>query len=241
MFENTIAKTIDTSNSPHSGLIAIAALGGFALVIGFFFYLIARQKKAMAALAQQKGWQTLGTDDATLGNYVPTYLRNNPDSAGHKYQMAYQAQGIVFFRYDDSIRSHNITDNTNTQLQVVSYAIAALGLSQAFGQILILHHSRLNNYGLHNGLQKFNLEGDFGKYFDVYAPQGSSIETLSFLTPDVMAYLIDLGQHSHWSIEINGNLVIVEGDANLISPSKIANLLDYAGELQQKLSRKPIV
>ncbi|MDB5170312.1 MAG: putative rane protein [Candidatus Saccharibacteria bacterium] len=246
---NTFAKTLDTTNSPLSGLTVIALLGGFAALFGLVFYIAARQKKAMAVAAAKNGWQALATDDTTLGDYVPSYLRNRPDSVGHSYQMAYnvQAQGIVFFRYDDSVRAINgvnnrlltTTDNQSMVQQMV-YAIAAFRVPQSFGQVLVLNHSRFGSIAPPAGLQKFTLEGDFSEHFDVYAPQGSAPETLSVLTPDVMAYLLDLGQRSHWNIEINGSLVTVEGDANLISPTKISNLLDYARALQQKLATKPI-
>lgn len=231
-------------------IAVIASLVVFGAVVGLIFYLNARQNKAMAAVAQKNGWQAVGLDDASLGNYVPSYLRNKSDSVSHKYRMGYQAQvdgnPVVFFRYEDTIRINNginsgaftTTDNQQDE-QIIPYAIAAFGVPQRFGQILILHHSRLGNLGLHKGLQKFTLEGDFNQYFDVYAPEGSSIETLSVLTPDVMAYLIDLGQKYHWNIEINGNLIIIEGDANLISPKKIADLLEYVKALRQKLASKP--
>lgn len=231
-------------------IATIAFLVVFVAVVGIIFYLNARQNKAMETIAQKNGWQPVGLDDASLGNYVPSYLRSKPDSTNHKYRMAYQAQidgqSIVFFRYEETIRKTNGFNNNDVtgtsspeQFHDISYAIGAFGVPRTFGQILILHHGRLDNVGLHNGLQKFTLEGDFNQYFDVYAPQGSSIETLSVLTPDVMAYLIDLGQKYHWNIEINGNLVIVEGDADLISPDKISILLDYSKSLRQKLAAKP--
>lgn len=241
--QHIIGKTIDASNSPHSGLIAIGALGGFALLFGLVFYIVARQKKAMAAVAQKNSWQALNTDDNTLVNYVPSYLRNNPESIGHKYEMAYKAQvngqDIVFFRYDDEVRAHELNDPSANHQSASS--IAAFEVQQTFGTLLVLHHSRLSNFGLHPELQKFNLEGDFNQYFDVYAPQGSAPETLSVLTPDVMAFLIDQGQRSHWNVQINGHMVSIEGDADLISPSKVSDLLNYAAALRQKLAEKPLV
>lgn len=249
MVKNIFAKTLNTTNSPHSGLIAIAALLGFGLVVGLIFYIQARQKKAVADVAKKQGWQTLPTDDATLNGYVPSYLRNKSNSIGHKYEMAYQAQvdgqNVIIFRYDDTERVISIsnilhTPGNQTPDQVISYAIAAFTVPQSFGHVLIIHHSKLGNLGQFTNLEKFNLEGDFGKYFDVYGPQGSSVETLSLLTPDVMAYLIDLGQRYHWSIEINNNLVIVDGDADLISSRRLPDLLRYVSSLRQKLFTKPI-
>jgi hypothetical protein len=249
----TLYAAADSSESSSGGLLlGVAFLVVFVAVAGLIYYLNARQNKKMAQFAQQQGWQAMGTDDATLGNYVPTYLRNKQGSSGHEYRMAYQAQdngqSLVFFRYEDIEARQGtggMTDLADSAQQRkerrIPYSITAFGVPQQFGYMLLFHHSRVDNYGLHSGLQKFTLEGDFGKYFDVYAPQGSSIETLSLLTPDVMAYLIDLGQKYHWNIEINGSLVIIEGDGNLISPDKVSILLDYAKALRQKLITKPIV
>ena len=41
------------------------------------------------------------------------------------------------------------------------------------------------------GGEHIKLEGDFNKYFNLYAPKGLEIETLEIFTPDIMAYLID--------------------------------------------------
>lgn len=247
-----IGKTIDTSNNPHAGIIGIASLGGFALIFGLALYLIARQKKVMAQFAAKNGWQNINNDDNNLSNYVPKYIKNNVQSVGHKYQMAYRAhisnQEIVFFRYEDTINAFNginnrliTTTDNRSDLQVISYAIAAFEVQQNFGQLLILRHSRLSNFGLHPDLEKFTLEGDFSEHFDVYAPHGSAAETLSVLTPDMMAFLIDHGQHSNINIQIDGYSVIIEGDAQLISPKKIFDLLNYATALKQKLAAKPLV
>ena len=243
MLDNSYLLLAAAKSGNSSPLVIVIALVGFALAFGIVFYLVARQKKAMADFALKNGWQAINNDDSTLANYVPTYLLNNSESLGHKYEMAYSAnvsgQNIIFFKYDDSVRVHEV-NNPSANEQIVS-SIAAFEVQQSFNNLLILHHSRVANFGLHPDLQKFNLEGDFSNYFDVYAPQGSSIETLSLLTPDIMAFLIDQGKHAHWNIQIKEHVVSIEGDAYLISPSKITDLLNYAVALKQKLDAKPVL
>lgn len=46
----------------------------------------------------------------------------------------------------------------------------------------------------YRGNQQFELEGDFNKYFTVYAPANYERDALYFLTPELMAKLIDIGQ-----------------------------------------------
>lgn len=57
------------------------------------------------------------------------------------------------------------------------------------------------------GTQRITLEGDFDRYFAVYAPVGYGRDALELLTPDVMAGLIDYGRQ--WDIEIVDDQLIV--------------------------------
>lgn len=41
------------------------------------------------------------------------------------------------------------------------------------------------------GAQRLSLEGDFDRYFDTYGPQGYHVDTLSFISPEVMAAMRD--------------------------------------------------
>lgn len=51
--------------------------------------------------------------------------------------------------------------------------------------------------------QKFTLEGDFNKHFDVYAPQNYGVDVLYFMTPELMALLVD--EASNYDIEVVDN------------------------------------
>lgn len=53
------------------------------------------------------------------------------------------------------------------------------------------------------GTERLSLEGDFDRYFTVYAPHGYERDALELLTPDVMACLIDHGRA--WDIEVIDN------------------------------------
>jgi hypothetical protein len=57
------------------------------------------------------------------------------------------------------------------------------------------------------GEEIIKLEGDFNKYFDLYAPKGQEIVTLQIFSPDIMAQLID---HSKkFSLEFFGNYIYI--------------------------------
>jgi hypothetical protein len=55
--------------------------------------------------------------------------------------------------------------------------------------------------------QKFQLEGDFNNYFDVYVPAAYERDMLYFLSPELMAVLIDYG--SDFSFEVVNNYLLV--------------------------------
>ena len=60
-----------------------------------------------------------------------------------------------------------------------------------------------NNLDHFSAKQRLTLEGDFGTFFDVYMPEKTQSETLTFLSPDNMSLL--LAEFSEYDIEINGN------------------------------------
>ena len=60
--------------------------------------------------------------------------------------------------------------------------------------------------------QKISLEGDFDKYFTLYAPKKYKIDTLSFITPEVMAHMIDELRDAE--IEIIDNYLYIYREGN---------------------------
>lgn len=57
--------------------------------------------------------------------------------------------------------------------------------------------------------QLFRLEGDFNKHYDVYVPKGYERDALYFLTPEIMALMIDTAQS--FDIEVVDNQLYVYG------------------------------
>jgi hypothetical protein len=57
-----------------------------------------------------------------------------------------------------------------------------------------------------SSLEKISFEGDFNKYFSVYAQANSQIEDLEIMTPDFMQFLIDnYEQYKYFGIECSAN------------------------------------
>lgn len=84
--------------------------------------------------------------------------------------------------------------------------------------------------------QRLDLEGDFNKYFDYYAPEGYSIEALDLLSPEFMALLIDT--QTDFDLELTGQSAYVFINKSYLHREEIQNLLEAAYVLSQSLSYK---
>jgi len=88
--------------------------------------------------------------------------------------------------------------------------------------------------------QNLQTEGDFNKYFDLYVTDNNEVTALSFLTPDVMAFLID--NMSMCDIEIIENKMYIYWNKYYSALSVSAN--DYkkrftlAAKLLDQIGRK---
>lgn len=88
--------------------------------------------------------------------------------------------------------------------------------------------------------QEFSLEGDFGKYFRLYAPGGYERDALYILTPDLMAVLID--EAAAFDIEFIGSCVYFYSPrkfkmTDAVTYSRAAHLIHSVGAKAQKQTR----
>ena len=79
---------------------------------------------------------------------------------------------------------------------------------------------------LYAGAQRISLEGGFDKYFDVYTPQTYAIDSLSFVTPEIMEKLIAA---RNYDIEIIGDRLLCYGP--LLEPQDLDKLQATGQEL----------
>ncbi|HVS59028.1 MAG TPA: hypothetical protein VHD60_04845 [Candidatus Saccharimonadales bacterium] len=85
--------------------------------------------------------------------------------------------------------------------------------------------------------QQLQLEGDFNKYFTVYAPRDFQVLALSILTPDVMQTLLDQG--GGFDVELYDNhLRIISNQKVYNRPVQEAQLQKIAGALITELDHK---
>ncbi len=92
-------------------------------------------------------------------------------------------------------------------------------------------NGRMSNLALFESGQKFDLEGDFGKYFNVYAPSSYRPDTLYFLTPELMVQLID--NSKDFDIEVVDDQLYFYGSKFSFSEPemrRVFNIIDALGE-----------
>ncbi|HEX5456063.1 MAG TPA: hypothetical protein VFW77_01720 [Candidatus Saccharimonadales bacterium] len=70
--------------------------------------------------------------------------------------------------------------------------------------------------------EKFTLEGDFNKHFDVYAPQNYGLDVLYFITPELMALMVD--EASNYDIEVVDDNLFFYAPAFEFTKSQLANI-----------------
>lgn len=84
--------------------------------------------------------------------------------------------------------------------------------------------------------QRLELEGDFNKYFDFFAPEGYEIEALDILSPDFMAMLLDF--HTPFDVEIDEHDVYIISKGINYSPQNMREMFNAADILMKRFSYK---
>lgn len=85
------------------------------------------------------------------------------------------------------------------------------------------------------GSQRMSLEGDFNKYFNVFAPNGYEKDALYVFTPDVMQVLVDQGKG--FDIEIVGSELFIFRSAKLelTVQGELGKMLSVVGAISDEL------
>ncbi len=81
--------------------------------------------------------------------------------------------------------------------------------------------------------KKMKLEGDFDKYFDIYAPDEFEIEVLQIFTPEIMQIFIN--KTKDFNMEIYKNKVYIYHNSRINNEDGIVSMYDLAKDIIQKL------
>ncbi len=123
-----------------------------------------------------------------------------------------------------------------------SWVVSRYTLSRKLPNIIIdnkannfMHTSNLPFH--YSSSQKISLEGNFDDYFTLYAPQDYNIDTLSFITPEVIEYIIQDFKEAVIEIVDNYLYVYYAGTSKKIGMENILKrLLRLAAEIEDNIN-----
>ncbi len=181
---------------------------------------------------------------AEANNLIFKPLTNDPDYSGMifnvgRFRRAYsQIRGKSGKLYE--IGNYNYTVKSDRSSTTVSNGYIMIELGRKLPNIVL--DSKSNNiFGTALGClpilfqkgQKLSLEGDFDKYFTLYAPKEYERDALYLFTPDVMALFID--QVNSFDAEIVDNKLFIYSKEKFDLSDKtvlqrIFNIIDTVGK-----------
>lgn len=157
------------------------------------------------------------TEDTTT-SLLPPSLQNIGSNRkfNNGYIMRVDNQSVYLFDYSFEILAEGRHGYKRYSLAIVQ--------SQKSYPHIYLDGRQNNRNDTYKAWQKLTLEGDFNKYFDLYADENTNIETLSFLTPDVMQRFIDTARL--YDVETyNQNLAIITAGTSIYVKTNMERLL----------------
>lgn len=149
--------------------------------------------------------------------------REDPDYPGSVFENGTSSALVDYLRSrsDDSLSygtAWRITKSGN-RASSEEFAYIALRLDQALPHMMLDAKGNRSRTAILRREQVLSLEGDFDKYFTLYAPSDYERDALYIFTPDLMALLID--EASTFDVEIVDNWMMLHS-------SKLFDLMDPA-------------
>jgi len=148
----------------------------------------------------------------------------------------YQSYPLQFFNY-------NCVVGSGKSRHTITFTAARIGYKATLSRIFLdAHHHyftedaalSLNTPFLDKNEEFIKLEGDFNKYFTLYAPKGYEIETLQILTPDIMEDLIAYSKN--FSLEFYGSNLYIYSRKVITSGKDLCQLYDLVKFLAAKVA-----
>jgi hypothetical protein len=104
----------------------------------------------------------------------------------------------------------------------------------------LILNSRHNAFSPPTGdykVQRIQLEGDFDKYFRLYAPPEYQIDALQIFTPDVMAALIKYGEYYDFEL-VGGELFVYFRSGSLNDAARLQTILNNVAQISAQFGQQ---
>lgn len=200
-----IGETASTSGHPgHIGIAGLFAALFAASIVAFWVVAL------LVSVRTHRMWRALAASAAQLGAHFHPFARGwqpgevlaSRGSRGRARSMLVLPDGSCIGEWEYIRAYAPLRANTAHVWSFVSLPAGA-----EFPHIVLDATGNRRWHSLDAGVslgraQRVRLEGDFDAYFHTYAPAGYGADALYFLTPDVMADLIDSA--AEWDVELIG-------------------------------------
>lgn len=172
--------------------------------------LLRRHQASLVAAGQARGWQvlSLGVDTVGVGDM---FSRMSLALLAKRDQHFINLVISDHWQYVDwSYSTYERTKYGDYKAADVYYGVMAAKLPRVMPNVFFDSKTGRGRQFKAQFVkqQRHSLEGNFDQYFDTYFSQGYTIDSLSFITPDVMEALIAA---SEYDIEIVGDQVLFYG------------------------------
>jgi hypothetical protein len=152
--------------------------------------------------------------------------------------------GGIFQNYPARFFNFNCVVGEGKSRHTITFTAAQIGYKATLPHIFLdAHHHYFTEeaiFSLKNPVENdkneefLKLEGNFNKYFTLYAPKGYEIETLQILTPDIMQDLIEYSKN--FSLEIYGSNLYIYSRKVITNGKNLCALYDLAKFLAAKVA-----
>ncbi len=221
----------DSSNNNSTGkAIAFIIAAPFILIMGWINRLRLKFEEAfLEEFAQSNGFNftKTGSVDETYGTI---FRLSGEQATSDIITGVYRGNDLRLFLYQ-------LTTGSGRNKTVRSDTVIELDLHGQLPNLLMVnrksHLGQISLAGSFGTSNKIGLEGDFNKYFTLYAPADTQIEALEVFSPDTMALMED---HSrHYTVEFAANRIYIYANGLITTSEELTGLFALAKQLIDKI------
>lgn len=211
-------------------LIILADLAVAGLIVAYQ-WVHTRNTLRLKGFASDNGWQF-------LENQKPD--DHNGMIFGHGHSRLIEQRFVLGAGWLNEMGNYRYVTGSGKNSQTHYFGYIRMSLPRKLPHMVL--DAKTNNFlGISNLPQMFSrqqrlsLEGDFDKYFTLYAPQQYETDALYVFTPDVMATLIDDGQKYDLEVIDDKLYIYSSRKFNLSDAATIKKLLNMAQSIAGQL------
>ncbi len=213
--------------------IVVAMAAGVAGVVALVYLDVTQRRTRMARFAAQNG---------------ATFVKDqeNPSLPGLIFDEGNDRvlRESITFSDGTVLGAHEFTTGSGKNRTVNRWGFVSVKLSRKLPN-MVLDSEKNNFFGVISNLpdtfakdQKLSLEGDFDKYFSLYAPRQYETDALYIFTPDVMQAAIDHGGGYDMEVVDDTFYVYIQIGADLSKAETIKNLLDIVSKVGTEIEHQ---